>query len=367
MQATHSLLRPELAHLTPYNAGLTTEEVASRPGVSRVAKLGSNENPLGPSPAVRMAMVEALGRVHVYPDPAGRALCDDLARANGCAPWQVVLGNGSEDLLSVLARAVLRPGDRVVTLYPSFPLHEDYAQLMGAEVERIGLTPEGRIDVKALIEAVSQPVRLVVFANPMNPAGVWLAPEDLRAVLEAVHHSALTCLDEAYVEYAEDSDFVSGASLLANHDKPLLVLRTFSKAWGLAALRIGYGLTNSEELRRGLDLARTPFNANGLAQVAAQAALAHPQSVAEAVDLVRRERTRIEVAMKRLGLRVLPSKGNFLFFDAGRPSQDLAGALLDFGVIVKPWKQPGYTTWLRVSVGLEAENDQFLAALERLI
>ena len=367
MQETNSLLRPELAALAPYNAGLTTEEVAARPGVSRVAKLGSNENPLGSSPAVQTAMTEALGQVHVYPDPAGRALCDDLALANGCAPWQVVLGNGSEDLLAILARAMLRPGDRVVTLYPSFPLHEDYAHLMGAQVERVGLTPEGQVDVRALIEAVSQPVRLVVFANPMNPAGVWLAPRDLRTVLEAAHPDALTCLDEAYVEYAEGPDFVSGASLLATHDKPLLVLRTFSKAWGLAALRIGYGLTNSAELRRGLDLARTPFNVNALAQVAARAALAHPQAVSEAVNLVRRERARIAVALEELGLRFLPSKWNFLFFDAGRPSQDLASALLNFGVIVKPWKQPGYTTWLRVSVGLEADNDQFLTALRHLI
>jgi histidinol-phosphate aminotransferase len=363
MTADSSPLRPELAALVPYNAGLTVEDVAARPGVTRVAKLGSNENPLGPAPAVREALNATLQRIAVYPDPAGRALVAQLAARHGCAPDRLVLGNGSEDLLAVLARAVLRPGDRVVTLYPSFPLHEDYARLMGAEVVRIGLTPEGCIDVDALIRAVAQPVRLVLFANPMNPAGVWLSPEPLDRVLEAIHPEAVTCLDEAYHEYAEGPGYASGAARLATHRGPLLVLRTFSKAWGLAGLRIGYGLTNSAELKRGLDLARTPFNVNLMAQVAAETSLAHPQSVAGAVALVQRERPRMLAAIEALGLRVLPSKGNFLFFDAARSAVELAETLLGRGVIVKPWKQSGYETWLRVSVGTEADNDQFLAAL----
>ncbi|PSJ62814.1 histidinol-phosphate transaminase [Pseudaminobacter soli (ex Li et al. 2025)] len=360
---TTSILRPELATLAPYNAGLTVEDVARRPGVTRVAKLGSNENPLGPSPAVQQALEAALQRVAIYPDPSGRALLAKLASRHGVSANQLVLGNGSEDLLAVLARAVLRPGDRVVTLYPSFPLHEDYARLMGAEVTRIGLTPEGHIDVEALVQAVAQPVRLVLFANPMNPAGVWLSPEELGRVLDAVHPEAVTCLDEAYHEYAEGEGYASAEPLLATHRGPLLILRTFSKAWGLAGLRVGYGLTNNAELKRGLDLARTPFNVNLMAQAAAEAALDHPQSVTDAVALVQRERLRVQAAIGALGLRVLPSKGNFLFFDAARPATELAEALLDKGVIVKPWKQSGYETWLRVSIGTEADNDQFLAAL----
>lgn len=360
-------LRPELAALAPYNAGLTAEEVAARPGVSRVAKLGSNENPLGPDPAVRAALAATLERVAVYPDPSGRALVAKLAMRHGCAADCIVLGNGSEDLLAVLARAVLRPGDTVVTLYPSFPLHEDYARLMGATVKRIGLTPDGRIDVDALVRAVAEPVRLVLFANPMNPAGVWLTPGELDRVLDAVHPCAVTCLDEAYHEYAEGPDYASAEARLATHRGPLLILRTFSKAWGLAGLRIGYGLTNHPSLKRGLDLARTPFNVNIMAQVAAETALAHPQSVAEAVGLVQRERPRMSAAITALGLRVLPSKGNFLFFDAARPATELAEALLDQGVIVKPWKKSEYESWLRVSVGTRTDNDQFITALTAAI
>lgn len=364
MSAHPSFLRPEAAALAPYNAGLTVEEVAGRPGVTRVAKLGSNENPLGPAPEVQQALQAALQHIALYPDPSGRALVAKLAARHGIAADRLVLGNGSEDLLAVLARAVLRPGDKVVTLYPSFPLHEDYARLMGAEIIRIGLTPEGRIDTDALVEAVAQPVRLVLFANPMNPAGVWLSPKDLDRVLDAIHPEAVTCLDEAYHEYAEGPGYASAEARLATHGRPLLILRTFSKAWGLAGLRVGYGLTNNAELKRGLDLARTPFNVNLMAQVAAEAALAHPQSVAAATALVQRERPRMQAAIEALGLRVLPSKANFLFFDAARPSIALAEALLDKGVIVKPWKQPGYDTWLRVSVGLEVDNDQFLATLK---
>ena len=358
-----SPLRPELARIAPYNAGLTVDDVVRRPNVTRVAKLGSNENPTGPDPAVLQSLEAALQRVSIYPDPSGRALMAKLALRHGISADRLVLGNGSEDLLAILARAVLRPGDRVVTLYPSFPLHEDYARLMGADVTRIGLTPEGHIDVERLIRAVAEPVRLVLFANPMNPAGVWLSPEELNRVLDAVHPQAVTCLDEAYHEYAEGPGYASAEERLATHDGSLLILRTFSKAWGLAGLRIGYGLTNSAELKRGLDLARTPFNVNLMAQVAAEAALAHPCSVGEAVALVHRERPRMEAAIKALGLRVLPSKGNFLFFDAHRPSMVVAEALLDRGVIVKPWKQPGYETWLRVSIGTQLDNDQFLTAL----
>lgn len=361
------LLRPELASLAPYNAGLTLAEVAARPGVTRVAKLGSNENPAGPDPAVIRAVQAVAGQIGWYPDPSGRDPTAALARFHNLSPDLFTLGNGSEDLLSVLARTVLRPGDKVVTLFPSFPLHEDYALSMGAEMIRIGLTATGQIDLDALLQAVAQPVRLVLFANPMNPAGVWLSPDQLRQVLAAVHPEAITCLDEAYHEYAsaaaDGPDYASAEPYLATHPGPLVILRTFSKAWGLAGLRIGYAITNTPGLKRGFDLSRTPFNTNLMAQTAALTALAHPASVSAAVTLACSERARLKTAMEAMGLRVLPSRGNFLFVDAGRDAAALSTALLDRGVIVKPWKQAGYETWFRVSTGTPEDGDQFLAAL----
>ena len=364
-----SLLRPELAALAPYNAGLTLAEVAARPGVTRVAKLGSNENPDGASAYAVAAVAQAASGIGQYPDPAGRDLIASLARHHGLEEAQFALGNGSEDLLAVLARAVLRPGDKVVTLYPSFPLHEDYAQLMGAEVVRVGLTPEGKIDLAALCAAVAEPVRLVLFANPMNPAGLWLDHAALQSVLDAVHPAAITCLDEAYHEYAsqpEPGGYASGEPWLS-HSKPMVILRTFSKAWGLAGLRIGYAMTNDPEIKRGLDLARTPFNTNLLAQVAATAALADLPSMAQATALAREERARLAAGIAALGLRQLPSRGNFIFFETAHPSGEIAEALLDHGVIVKPWKQPGYGQWLRVSTGAPEDREQFLKALESVL
>lgn len=358
-----ALLRPELAQLSPYNAGLTTQDVIARYGHGPMAKLGSNENPYGMPDAVRDAMRAACETPHVYPDPMGRTLAAEIAAHTGARADQVILGCGSEDLLNVLARALLRPGDRVVTLYPSFPLHEDYARMMGAEVIRIDLTPDRRIDVDALIAAMSAPVRLVIFANPMNPTGLWLTGPELARVLAAQHPDTVLCLDEAYVEYAHGQGFAPATDWLATHGKPLLILRTLSKAYGLAALRVGYGLCNTPELLVGLNLVRTPFNVNAVAQAAATAALRNKAPMQAGVEKMRATRANMEQALAAMGHKVLPSQGNFLFFDCGAPAVRVADHLIDHGVVVKPWKQPGYDSFVRVSVGRPDECAQFLAAL----
>ncbi|MDO6585165.1 histidinol-phosphate transaminase [Salipiger sp. 1_MG-2023] len=359
--------RPELASLKPYNSGLTVTDVASRAKGHPIAKLASNENPHGPNAAIQAAMRDAIARPFVYPDPSARALADTIALLTGAEKDRVILGDGSEDLLNVLARAVLNPGDEVVTLFPSFPLHEDYATMMGAKVTRIGLTPSYEIDMGALLDAAARPVRLTLLANPMNPAGLWLGPQELDALLAAQNPESLLCLDEAYVEYAAGPDYASATERLAKHDKPLLILRTFSKAYGLAGLRIGYGISNSDDVIDAMNLVRTPFNTNAVAQAAALAALTHTEEMAQAVSHTLRERARMAERLTALGLRVLPSKGNFLFVDCGQTSCDVADRLISFGVIVKPWKQEGFESFLRVSVGLDWENDQFLEAMARVL
>ncbi|TDH39330.1 histidinol-phosphate transaminase [Pseudohoeflea suaedae] len=359
--------RSEIAALKPYNSGLTLDDVAARAGGRRIAKLASNENPHGPNEATKKAMADAISRPFLYPDPSGRALVDEIAAQTGAEKSRIVLGDGSEDLLNVLARASLNAGDEVVTLFPSFPLHEDYAIMMGAEVTRIGLTSEFSIDTPALLKAAARPVRLILIANPMNPAGLWLTPKDLDALLDAQHPDSLLCLDEAYVEYAAGPDFASAATRLESHDKPLLILRTFSKAYGLAALRIGYGISNSDDVIRAMNLVRTPFNVNAVAQAAALAAMTRTDAMDQAVAHTLKERARMAETLTGMGLRVLPSKGNFLFVDCGQPSIEVADRLIDHGVVVKPWKQEGYETFIRVSVGLTWENDQFLEALSRVL
>lgn len=367
MASVATLLRPELAALKTYNAGLTIDEVRSRCGGRPVAKLASNENPYPLAADVTEAIRRATETVHLYPDPQGRKLTAMLSDLIEIEQNNVILGDGSEDLLNVLARCLLRAGDEIVTLYPSFPLHSDYAQMMGARVNYVALTADGKIDIAALAEAAARPVRLTILANPMNPTGLWLTPVELDRLLEAQHPDSILCIDEAYVEYAEGPDFGSTAGHFKSHRKPLLVLRTFSKAYGLAGLRIGYGLSNSTELVRGMHLVRTPFNVNAVAQAAAIAALRSPASMRSAVATVVTERERVRNALEGLSVRVLPSKANFLFVEHRLPSLDLADRLITDGVLIKPWKQSGYENWFRVSIGLPSENDQFLSAmLQRL-
>lgn len=356
-------VRDSVRQMVPYNAGLTLDDIRARGDLPRIAKLGSNENLAGPSPAVKAALAQAFDTVHLYPDPTGRELRTALAGRFGVSADRVMLGNGSEDLLSVICRGVLRPGDEVLTLFPSFPLHEDYSALMDARVKRVKLRRDLGIDVDALVDALSQGPRLAMFANPMNPVGSWLNPAEMARVIDALKPQTLLVVDEAYAEYAAGDDYPEAPRLLAGSGKAWISLRTFSKAWGLAGLRIGYGVVGEAALAGFLDRVRTPFNTNRAAQVAALAALAHASHVEEIVALARAERERMRRALESRNLRVAPSKGNFLFFDCGQDASVCAQRLLRRGVIVKPWKQEGYETFVRVSVGMPEDNDQFLAAL----
>lgn len=362
------LVRPQVAQLLPYNAGLTIAEVKARYNPGKIAKLGSNENPLGPSPQVSALFSAGGGDLfRLYPDPSGRALAGALAEEFALSPDRVVLGNGSEDLIAVVCRTLLSPGDRVVTLYPSFPLHEDYATLMGATVERVGLKADLTVDTEALLAAMRRPAKLVIFANPMNPVGSWLSTQEMRRVVETLSRDTLLVVDEAYAEYAAGDDYPSAADLLAGTGKHWIVLRTFSKAYGLAGLRLGFALASDAALADYLDRARTPFNTNAVAQAAGLAARKDHAHVARTVALALAEQDRVAAFLAAKALRTAPSKGNFLFFDSGRDSTLVADALLKRGVIVKPWKQDGYQTFLRVSIGAPDENDLFMAALSDVL
>jgi histidinol-phosphate aminotransferase len=367
MSQSSDTVRPEVTRLAPYNAGLTIAELMARYAPARIAKLGSNENPIGPSPRVAPAAAAAVATMRIYPDPASRDLRRALADHAGVDADRIMIGNGSEDLLAIVARATLRPGDRVVTLYPSFPLHEDYATLMGATVERVAVRPDLTVDVDGLVAALAEPCRMLIFANPMNPVGSWMTGAEFGRVAAAVSPETLVVVDEAYAEYAAGPDYPSAATMLEGASHPWVVLRTFSKAYGLAGLRVGWGIFGEAALRDLIDRVRTPFNVNAVAQAAAVAALADDAHLAEVVAATLAERARVGDALARLGVTSAPSKANFLFFDCGGDATAFAEALLARGVIVKPWKQPGYRDFARVSIGAPAENDQFLEAMAGLV
>ena len=367
MTYMNDLIRPEVRRISPYNSGLTLDEVRARYRVTTIAKLGSNENPLGPTNTISSIEAGFADLSRLYPDPQGRVLCARLAALHGVEPSQIILGNGSEDVIAVICRSVVRIGDDVVTLYPSFPLHEDYTVLMGGIVKRIGVTSELEIDVAALLAAIESGPRMVMFSNPMNPVGTWLAPPGMRSLLSSQATNTLLVVDEAYAEYAAGADYPDTATMLRDHPNGnWVVLRTFSKAYGLAGLRIGYGIVGDPKLCDYFNRARTPFNTNAIAQAAALLALDDEVHLQKSVSLALRERARVDTRLREMGFNVARSKGNFLFFDVAQNAAAASEWLLQEGVIVKPWKQDGFQTYMRVSIGDVRENDQFLAAVERL-
>jgi histidinol-phosphate aminotransferase len=357
------IIRSELDGMEPYNAGLSLDEIRSKYDLDVIAKLASNENPNGPAPEVLKILSETPTCVYLYPDGSANVLRRKLATYLDIPEDHLIFGNGSEELISIICRSVINTGDRVVTLYPSFPLHEEYAVMMGAEVEQVSVTSDLEVDLEALIGAVAKPAKMLIFANPMNPVGCWLRPNELEAVIKAKHPDTLLVLDEAYYEYAILGNYCSGDKMLLESGGNWIILRTFSKAWGLAGLRVGFGICSSAELRGALDLTRTPFNINASAQLAASASLGASDFMTANIVKTASERSRVATALLDLGYKIAPSLGNFLFFDSRAPSGILADALLRKGTVVKPWKQARFGTFLRVSIGSIEDNDKFITDL----
>lgn len=367
MGYVNETIRPELKRIAPYNSGLTLDEVRKKYHVNTIAKLGSNENPLGPTEKIFAMAPDLANLSRLYPDPQGLVLCQRLAARHGVKPDQIILGNGSEDLIAVICRSVVRTGDDVVTLYPSFPLHEDYTVLMGGSVKRIEVKDNLEVDIPALLLATAATPRMIIFSNPLNPVGTWLTPTDVRALLATHRAESLLVVDEAYAEYAEGPDYPDAVQMLRGHSNDnWVVLRTFSKAYGLAGLRIGYGVVGDPTLCNFFNRARTPFNTNAIAQAAAMMALDDTDHLQQSVLLALSERTRVDMRLRKMGFSIARSKGNFLFFDVKQSAVGASEALLQNGVIVKPWKQEGFQNFIRVTIGSALENDQFLAAVEKL-
>lgn len=367
--AIHALARPEVPPLPPYNAGLSSEAVRARYGVSEIARLASNENPYGASPAVARALADLATRVGTYPDANCTALRAAIAARTGVAPEAIVIGNGSEDILQMLCQAFLSAGDRVLTQRPAFGLHEIYPRMMGAQVELLALTPQLGFDVDAWCDALARGPKIAMLANPSNPVGCMFTAAEMERLLAATPAHTLLVVDEAYYEYARHADgYPDVLAMLRGRAMPWIVLRTFSKAWGLAGLRVGYGLASDAALVQLLDRVRTPFNVNHAAQAAALAAWGDEDFMRRGVAETVRLRGVLAARLAALpGVRIAPSATNFLFLDIGRPNAPVNEALLAQGFIVKPWKEPGFEHFIRVSIGTEAENERFARALAGIL
>jgi len=360
---SQSLIRPEVAGLPDYNAGLALDRFRSVYGIEAVAKLDSNESPLGPSPAAVQAIRDAAAGVGRYPDASDEALREAIAGANGVDAGTVILGNGSEDLIGAIYRAVLRSGDRVVTICPSFGLHEFGAQACGAVVDKVPFPPDWRFPVDALIAALARPARILIFSSPSNPAGPAVPQADFARLLAAVPQGALVVFDEAYREYLSDDLAFDALAMLRDAGHPWVSLRTLSKAYGLAGARVGYGICSDADLVRALRKTRNPFAINALAGAAALAALQDEDHLARVVALTASERARVAAGLRAKGYEVAPSHGNFLFFRTPGPAAGFAEALRRQGVLIKAWQEQPFMDWARVTIANPGENDAFLTAI----
>jgi len=359
-----SLATPGVAGLQPYHPGKPIEELQRELGLDEIVKLASNENPLGPSQMVldAIASTKDLSR---YPDGNGFNLKKALADKHNIDIDSITLGNGSNDILEMVARAFVNTEHQVIYSQHSFAVYPIVTQAVGAEHVVIPANEWGH-DLSAMSAAVTDKTRLMFIANPNNPTGTWINSERLRNLLENVPEHVIVLVDEAYFEYASTEENYPDTSLWLNDFSNLIITRTFSKAYGLAGLRVGYSLSHPD-IANLLNRVRQPFNNNSLALVAAETALQDEQYIERSVRVNQSGMQSLIAAFDKLGLEYIPSKGNFVCVDLNQPADGCYQALLKAGVIVRPVANYGMSNHLRISIGLESENTKFINEFTKIM
>ena len=359
--------------LRPYQPGKPIDELKREYGVSDVIKLASNENPLGPSPKVLAALQNEFADLARYPDGNGFALKQALAAKHGVDMGQITLGNGSSDPLEFVVRVLVNPGDEVIFSEHAFAMYPIVTQAASAKSVVTPAKAWGH-DLDAMLAAITDRTRVIFIANPNNPTGTWLGEDELKAFIAAVPMRIAVVVDEAYFEYASDPALRSqqgagdypDASQWLDRFPNLLVTRTFSKAYGLAGLRVGYSLSHPD-MANLLNRIRPPFNVNSLALAAACAGLEDEDHVRKGVDMNAEQMAVVTLAAQEMGLSFIPSVGNFVCIDVGEGAAAVYDALLHEGVIVRPVANYGMPRHLRVTLGLPEENQRFLTALAKVL
>jgi histidinol-phosphate aminotransferase len=359
------LTRPALAGLVPYEPGKPVEEVQRELGLERVVKLASNEGQFGPFPAAVVALERGVPELNRYPDGGAYRLVTALAEKHGVEPANVAVAAGADAIINYLSMAVLDPGDEVVCGWPSFPSYVLDAAKMGATAVRVPLT-DHRYDVERILAAVTDRTKIAYLCNPNNPTGTMISRAEVDAFLAAVPDHVLTVLDEAYHEYVEEPDYPDGIEEHFKARRRVLVLRTFSKIYGLAGLRVGYGI-GAAEVVEAIKKVRNAFDVTQPAQDAAVASLREGEEVVRRRRLNAEARARLLEACEELGLSVAtPAVANFIYAEVGEDSRPVFEALLREGVIVRPLGAFGSPGAIRVTVGTLEETDLFAQAFRRV-
>lgn len=361
---------PGVRSLAPYIPGKPLEELEREYGIRDSIKLASNENPLGPGPKALEAIAQAARGIGLYPDGSGFKLKQALARKHGCGTECITLGNGSNDVLVIIAEAFLTPQSEAVYSQYAFAVYPIAVQATGATARVAPANPADHPmplghDLAAMARLINERTRLVFVANPNNPIGTWAGADALKRFIAAVPEQTLVVVDEAYVEYVTESGFPDASRWLSEFPN-LIVTRTFSKAYGLAGLRVGYALSNPS-VADMLNRVRQPFNVNSIALAAALAALDDADHLRKSVELNRAGMAQLRAGCDALGVRHLPSAGNFVLIDCGRPAPAVYEAMLRQGVIVRPVGNYQLPNHLRVTIGTREQNERMLAALRQAL
>ena len=363
-----SLATKGVQALSPYQAGKPIDELKREYGVSDVIKLASNENPLGPSPKVLSAIESELAELSRYPDGNGFDLKSVLAKKYDIDVDQITLGNGSNDILEILTRAFVTPEHEVIFSQHAFVVYPIVTQAVGAKAVVVPAKNWGH-DLDAMQQAITDKTRVIFIANPNNPTGTWLGQKELTSFLESTPKNVLVVLDEAYFEFADSDvsaeDYPNGIELTKIFSN-LIVTRTFSKAYGLAGLRVGYSISNNQ-VADALNRVRQPFNVNSLALKAAEVALNDIDYLAKGLMLNTDGMSFLTSAFSDMGLTYIPSVGNFICVNVGDNAMKVYDDLLYQGVIVRPVANYEIPEYLRVTIGTEKENERFITALKKVL
>ncbi|MFN7130953.1 MAG: histidinol-phosphate transaminase [Myxococcales bacterium] len=361
------LVPPYVETLKPYIPGKPIEETEREYGIKGVIKLASNENPLGPSPLAVKAIERAAGSLHLYPDGAGFHLKQKLSAALGVTPEELFLGAGSNEIIELLIRTFMGPDDEALISAGSFVMYKVALHSHGRKFVEAPMRDRA-YDLEAMAERITSRTRLIFLANPDNPTGTWFgraAFEKFLSAAKAANPDALIVMDEAYVEYVTAEDYPNSFEYRVGNPN-IVTLRTFSKIYGLAGLRLGYGVMHPS-LVEYLNRTRMPFNVTSLALVGGLAALDDHAHVERSRALNAAGLQKVTSGLRALGVDVLPSQANFVFADPGRPSAEIFDAMLRRGVITRPIPNYGFPTALRISIGSDAENDRMLNALAEVL
>jgi len=350
--------------ITPYQGGKPIEEVERELGITNIIKLASNENPLGPAPLAIEAIKEAASRVHLYPDGNGYYLKNDLAEHLKVKPENIILGNGSNEVLQIIGETFVEPGDEMIYSEQAFVVYMLVSKICQAKAVTSPLKDYTH-DLEAMADCITNNTKVIFIANPNNPTGTMVNASQVEEFMKRVPDDVLVAFDEAYYEYVERSDVPQ--TLKYVHDgRNVIVLRTFSKIYGLAGLRIGYGIAN-EEIIEIMNRVRQPFNANLVAQAAARVSLKDKEHVSKSRRVNNKGKSYLYGKLEEIGLDYVPSEANFLLIHLGRSGKEVADELLKLGVIVRPVAGYDFPNSIRVTVGTPEENQRVIEALKKVM